>query len=157
MSSAPALLADGQVLIAGKSAIAYLLNAAHLGGIGHEQASLPSVCGNNVDGGIAVVGMTAYLPCLNGTVAIRVTKSPASMRVLWNANISGSGPPLVVAGLVWTVGKNGVLYGLDAATGQVRRQVTIGAVANDFTTPSVGDGFMLVATTNRVMAFRGTP
>ena len=54
-------------------------------------------------------------------------------------------------------GKNGVLYGLDAATGQVRRQVTIGAVANDFTTPSVGDGFMLVASTNRVLAFRGTP
>jgi outer membrane protein assembly factor BamB len=157
MSTAPVLLADGQVLIAGKSAIAYLLNGAHLGGIGHEQASLASVCGNNVDGGIAVVGFTVYLPCLNGTVAIRVTKSPPSMRVLWSAAISGSGPPLVVAGLVWTVGKNGVLYGLDAATGQVRRQVNIGAVANDFTTPSVGDGFMLVASTNQVLAFRGTP
>jgi polyvinyl alcohol dehydrogenase (cytochrome) len=115
------------------------------------------VCGNNIDGGVAFVGMTVYLPCLNGTVAIRVTKSPPSMKVLWSANISGSGPPLVVAGLVWSVGKNGVLYGLDAATGQVRRQVNIGAVANDFTTPSVGDGFMLVASTNRVMAFRGTP
>ena len=157
MSSAPALLADGQVLIAGKSAIAYLLNGAHLGGIGNEEASLASVCGNNIDGGVAFVGMTVYLPCLNGTVAIRVTKSPATLRVLWSANISGSGPPLVVAGLVWTVGKNGVLYGLDAATGKVRRQVNIGAVANDFTTPSVGDGFMLVASTNRVLAFRGTP
>jgi outer membrane protein assembly factor BamB len=157
MSAAPALLADGEVLIAGKSAIAYLLNGAHLGGIGHEQTSLASVCGNNIDGGVAFVGMTVYLPCLNGTVAIRVTKSPPAMRVLWSANISGSGPPLVVAGLVWTVGKNGVLYGLDAASGQVRRQVNIGAVANDFTTPSVGDGFMLVASTNRVLAFRGTP
>ncbi|MGB8197235.1 MAG: PQQ-binding-like beta-propeller repeat protein [Acidimicrobiales bacterium] len=157
MSAAPVLFADGQVLIAGKSAIAYLLNGAHLGGIGHEQASLSSVCGNNIDGGIAVVGMTAYLPCLNGTVAIHVTKSPASLKVLWNANISGSGPPLVVAGLVWTVGKNGVLYGLDAATGQVRHQANIGAVANDFTTPSVGAGFLLVASTNRVVAFRGTP
>ena len=60
------------------------------------------------------------------------------MRVLWSANISGSGPPLVVAGLVWTVGKNGVLYGLDAATGQVRRQVTIGAVRQRLHDPERG-------------------
>jgi polyvinyl alcohol dehydrogenase (cytochrome) len=157
MSTAPVLLADGQVVLAGKSAIAYLLNGAHLGGIGHQQASLSSVCANNIDGGIALVGMTVYLPCLNGTVALRVTKSPPSLRVLWRAHVTGSGPPLVVAGLVWTVGKNGALYGLDAATGQVRRQVNIGAVANDFTTPSVGNGFMLVASTSRVLAFRGTP
>ncbi len=157
MTTAPVLLADGQVVLVGKSAIAYLLNGAHLGGIGNQEASLPSVCGNNIDGGVAIVGMTVYLPCLNGTVALRVTKSPPSMRVLWSASVDGSGPPLVVAGLVWTVGKNGVLYGLDSATGQVRRQVNIGAVANDFTTPSVGDGFLLVASTNRVLAFRGTP
>jgi outer membrane protein assembly factor BamB len=157
MTTAPVLLADGQVVLVGKSAIAYLLNGAHLGGIGNQEASLSSVCGNNIDGGVAIVGMTVYLPCLNGTVALRVTKSPPSMRVLWSASVDGSGPPLVVAGLVWTVGKNGVLYGLDAATGQVRRQVTIGAVANDFTTPSVGDGFMLVASTNRILAFKGTP
>jgi polyvinyl alcohol dehydrogenase (cytochrome) len=157
MSTSPVLLADGQVVLAGKSAIVYLLNGAHLGGIGHEQSSLASVCANDIDGGVALVGMTVYLPCLNGTVAVRVTKSPPSLRVLWRANITGSGPPLVVGGLVWTVGKNGVLYGLDAASGQVRRQVTVGAVANDFTTPSVGDGFMLVASSYRVMAFRGTP
>src|ERR1700722_18121123 len=143
MTTAPVLLADGQVVLVGKSAIAYLLNGAHLGGIGNPEASLSSVCGNNIDGGVAIVGMTVYLPCLNGTVALRVTKTPPSMRVLWSASVDGSGPPLVVAGLVWTVGKNGVLYGLDAATGQVRRQVNIGAVANDFTTPSVGGGFML--------------
>jgi hypothetical protein len=58
---------------------------------------------------------------------------------------------------VWTVGKNGVLYGLDRATGTVRQQASIGAVDNDFTTPSVGDGFMLVASSYRVMAFRGSP
>jgi outer membrane protein assembly factor BamB len=157
MSTAPALLADGQVVLAGKSAIVYLLNGAHLGGIGRQEASLSSVCGNNIDGGSAVVGMTVYLPCLNGTVALRVTKSPPSLKVLWSANVSGSGPPLVVADLVWTVGQNGVLYGLDAATGHVRQQATIGDVANHFTTPSVGDGLMLVASANRVLAFRGTP
>jgi hypothetical protein len=150
-------LADGQVILTGKSRIVYLLNGAHLGGIGRQETSLPSVCLNDVDGGSAFVGMTVYLPCLSGTVALRVTKSPASLRVLWSAGLDGSGPPIVAAGLVWTVGKNGILYGLDAATGQVRRQVSIGAVDNDFTTPSVGDGLMLVASSYRVLAFRGTP
>jgi predicted Zn-dependent protease len=58
---------------------------------------------------------------------------------------------------VWTVGKNGVLYGLSPATGRVRQQASIGAVDNDFTTPSIGDGFMFVASSNRVIAYRGTP
>jgi outer membrane protein assembly factor BamB len=157
MSTAPVLLGDGQVVLAGKSPTVYLLNGAHLGGIGTQEASLSSVCSNDIDGGSAVAGMTVYLPCLNGTVAVHVTKSPASLRVMWNANVDGSGPPIVAAGLVWTVGKNGVLYGLDASTGRVRQQVAIGSVDNDFTTPSVGDGLMLVASSYRVLAFRGIP
>ena len=156
MTTAPVLLADGQVVLAGKSQIAYLLNGAQLGGIGTQEASLASVCTNDIDGGSAFVGMTIYLPCLSGPVAIHVTKSPASLQMLWQASVGG-GPPIVAAGLVWTVGKNGVLYGLSPATGAVQQQVTIGAVDNDFTTPCVGDGLMLVASTYRVLAFRGVP
>jgi hypothetical protein len=63
----------------------------------------------------------------------------------------------VAADLVWTVGKNGVLYGLGESTGAVRQQANVGSVDNDFTTPSVGDGFLLIASSNRVVAFRGTP
>jgi outer membrane protein assembly factor BamB len=132
------------------------LNGEHLGGIGKQEASLSSVCSNDIDGGSAIVGMTVYLPCLNGPVAVRVSKTPASLKVLWGAS-AGSGPPIVAAGLVWTVGKDGTLYGLDAATGQVRQQTSIGAVDNDFTTPSIGDGLMLVASSYRVVAFRGSP
>ena len=40
LSMAPALLGDGQVVIAGKAGIAYLLDGARLGGIGGQQASL---------------------------------------------------------------------------------------------------------------------
>ncbi len=156
MSTAPVLLSDGQVVLAGKARIGFLLNGAHLGGIGTQEASLASLCSNDIDGGSAFVGLTVYLPCTAGPVAIRVTKSPAALRMLWQAGVGG-GPPIVAAGLVWTVGKNGVLYGLTPATGQVRQQVAIGAVDNDFTTPSVGDGLMLVASSYRVMAFRGTP
>jgi outer membrane protein assembly factor BamB len=156
MTTAPVLLADGQVVLAGKARIAYLLNGAHLGGIGHQEASLSSLCSDDIDGGSAFVGMTIYLPCLTGPVAVHVTKSPASLRVLWQTSVGG-GPPIVAAALVWTVGKNGVLYGLNPATGGVRQQVSIGAVDNDFTTPSIGDGLMLVASTYRVVAFRGVP
>ena len=37
MSTAPVLLASGQVVLAGKSPRVYLLNGAHLGGIGHPE------------------------------------------------------------------------------------------------------------------------
>lgn len=151
MSTAPALLSNGQVVGAGKSPTVYLLNGAHLGGIGHEEASLSDVCGNDIDGGSAVVGTTVYLPCLNGPVALRVSTTPPGFRVLWQSSVGG-GPPIVAAGLVWTIGQNGVLYGLDASTGHVHQQASIGVPANHFPTPSVGDGLLLAASANRVVA-----
>jgi hypothetical protein len=54
MSMAPALLANGQVVVSGKSRIIYLLNGAHLGGIGHEESSLASGCSQDIDGGPAL-------------------------------------------------------------------------------------------------------
>jgi outer membrane protein assembly factor BamB len=155
MSMAPVLLANGQVLLAGKSRIVYLLNGNHLGGIGNGEASLSSACGNDIDGGSARVGSLVYIPCLSGTVAIRVTASPAALRIAWQTQ-SGGGPPIVAAGLVWTIGQNGVLYGLDLSTGAVRQQATMGTPANHFPTPGVGDGILLVASANRVVAFRAT-
>jgi len=160
MSTAPALLADGQVVLAGKSRIVYLLNGAHLGGIGHQQATLGAVgsaimgsaCSEDIDGGAAVVGMTVYLPCVSGIIAVRATSSPPSLHLLWSSGIGG-GPPIVAAGLVWTIGQNGVLYGLDPATGKVREQVTIGTPANHFPTPSVVDGLLLAPSSDRVVAF----
>jgi outer membrane protein assembly factor BamB len=160
MSTAPVLLPDGQVVLAGKSRIVYLLNGARLGGIGGQQATLGdgshaimgSACGNDIDGGIAMAGMTVYLPCTSGIIAVRVTQSPPALDLLWSSGIGG-GPPIIAAGLVWTIGQNGMLYGLDPATGQVRQQVAIGAPANHFPTPSVGDGLLLAACADNVVAF----
>ena len=111
MSIAPALLPDGQVLLAGKSRIIYLLSGAHLGGVGHQQATLGPACSQDIDGGVAVQGMTVYLPCLAGIMAVRATRSPPALRVLWSSG-TGGGPPITAAGLVWTMGQNGTLYGL---------------------------------------------
>ena len=160
MSTAPVLLPDGQVLLAGKSRIIYLLSGAHLGGIGHQQATLGggqhtivgSACSDDIDGGAATVGMTVYLPCLAGIVAVRATGSPPGLHLVWSSGIGG-GPPIVAAGLVWTIGQNGVLYGLDPDTGKVSQQAAIGALANHFPTPSVGDGLLLVPGAVRVVAF----
>jgi len=152
MSIAPVLLPDGQVMLAGKSRIVYLLNGAHLGGIGHQQATLGSACGQDIDGGSAVQGMTVYLPCLAGIIAVQATGSPPALHLLWSSG-TGGGPPIAAAGLVWTMGQNGTLYGLDPASGRVRQQVTIGGPANHFTTPSVGDGLLLAASAEHVVAF----
>jgi len=152
LSTAPALLPDGQVIGAGKNRTVYLLDGAHLGGIGSEQASLGSACGDDIDGGVAVSGMTVYLPCQSGTIAVRAEQSPPALRLLWSSG-TGGGPPILAAGLIWTIGQNGTLYGLNRATGTVRQQTSIGAVANHFPTPAVAGGLMLAAAARNVVAF----
>lgn len=153
MSAEPVLLADGQVLQAGKSPTAYLLNAAHLGGIGGQLASLSSACDSDIDGGAAAVGRTVYLPCVSGIVAIAAATSPPGLRLLWRSG-TGGGPPIVAGGLVWTISQAGTLFGLDPQTGQARQQAAIGTLANHFPTPSVGAGLLLAPSANRVVAFR---
>jgi outer membrane protein assembly factor BamB len=155
MSTAPALLPDGQVILAGKSRIVYLLDGAHLGGIGHQQASLASACSNDIDGGIALSGMTVYLPCFSGIIAVTAGRSPSALHLDWSSG-TGGGPPIRAAGLVWTIGQNGVLYGLDPGTGKIRQEAPIGALANHFPTPSVADGLMLAPAANDVVAFRAS-
>jgi polyvinyl alcohol dehydrogenase (cytochrome) len=153
MSTAPALLPDGQVILAGKSRIVYLLDGAHLGGIGHQQATLANACPEDIDGGIALVGMTVYLPCRTGIVAVRAAQSPPALHLLWSSG-TGGGPAIVAAGLVWTIGQDGTLYGLDPTTGKIRQRAPIGSVANHFPTPSVADGLMLAPAANDVVAFK---
>ncbi len=119
LSMAPALLGDGQVVVAGKLRTAYLLDGSSLGGIGGDQASVPRACGDNIDGGSAVVGEVVYLPCLSGTVAVRASASPPALTVLWSSPLGG-GPPILAAGRVWTMSGDGVLYALDPSTGAAR-------------------------------------
>jgi outer membrane protein assembly factor BamB len=152
MSMAPALLANGQVVLSGKSRIVYLLHGAHLGGVGHEETSRASGCSQDIDGGPAIVGTVVYLPCLSGPIAVRVSASPPALRLLWSSS-NGGGPPVVAAGEVWTIGSDGVLYGLNPSTGRVRQRATIGAPANHFATASVADGLLLCATSTHVITF----
>ncbi len=153
MSTAPALLPDGRVVLAGKSRIVFLLNGQHLGGIGGQQAKLGPVCDEDIDGGMATVGDTVYLPCLGGIAAVSVAGASPGLRLLWSSRIGG-GPPIVAGGLVWTISRYGTLSGIDPATGRLQQKAAIGAPANHFPTPSVGDGLLLAPSSNKVVAFR---
>ena len=155
MSMAPALLADGRVLVAGKSGSAYLLDGSRPGGIGGQQATRADACRGAIEGGAAVLGATVVVPCRRGPVAVRVSTRPAGLSVRWRAAVGG-GPPIAAAGLVWTIASDGVLYGLDPASGAVRTHAPIGAIANHFPTPGVGAGLLLAAAARQVVAFRTT-
>ena len=67
MSAEPVLLPGGQVMLAGKSPTAYLLNGAHLGGIGGQLASLASACNGDIDGGAAVRAAPCTCPVSAGS------------------------------------------------------------------------------------------
>ena len=71
---------------------------------------------------------------------------------MWRAG-TGGGPPIAAAGLIWTIGQNGTLYGLSPATGRVQQQAPIGSVANHFPTPAVAGGLLLAPTATDVVAF----
>ena len=151
-STGVALLPDGHVVAGSKSRTAYLLNGSSLGGIGGQEAALADACGTDIDGGLAFEGATVYLPCQDGPVALQVSSSPAGLRSLWSSSVGG-GPPIVAGGLVWTIGSNGTLYGLNPSSGAVSAQADIGAPANHFPTPSVGAGLLLAPSADRVVAF----
>jgi hypothetical protein len=70
-STSPVLL-PGQVVQAGKSRTAYVLKRGSLGGIGGQQLTVGSLCGNNFDGGSAFTESKVYLPCRNGTISATV-------------------------------------------------------------------------------------
>jgi len=153
-SSSPALLPNGLVVQAGKSAIAYLLRQGTLGGIGGQLSQL-AICGNDVDGGHAVSGNVVYLPCLSGVTALQTNASPPGLATVWRTTSGAGGPPIVASGLVWTISSSGELFGLAPSTGAVAQQFALGPEANHFPTPAVGDGLLLAPAARQVHAFAG--
>ena len=126
LSMAPALLPDGQVVIAGKAGIAYLLDGARLGRhrrpAGLAGLGLPRRRGRGQRR-----GGERRLPALSERHRGRPGRDAPRPRCgRCGAPATGGGPPIVAAGLVWTIGQDGTLSGLDPATGSVRQQASIG-------------------------------
>jgi outer membrane protein assembly factor BamB len=144
----------GFVLQIGKTDIAYLLRQGHLGGEEGQIASL-SVCSGDPDGGHAVEGSIVYIPCPNGVTAIKVSRQAPHLKQLWTDSNGASSSPIVADGLVWTIGGDNAVHGLNPANGKEVVSIPFGGYANHFPTPSVGDGLLLLPGTDQVFAFMG--
>jgi len=151
-SMTPVLAGSGQILMAGKRGVAYLLDAAGLGGVGGQRAEL-AVC--PAFGGAAVLGPVVILPCASGgPAAVRV--SPGALRLLWRGPSAADGSPVAGGGAVWvTANSAGVLYQLDPATGQVRQRIAVGSQLPHFASPSLSGRLVLVGTLHGVVAVSG--
>ena len=151
-SMTPALAGSGQILMAGKRGVAYLLDAADLGGIGGQRAKL-AVC--PAFGGAAVTGPVVILPCASGgPAAVRV--SPGALRLIWRGPGAADGSPVAGGGAVWvTANAAGVLYELDPASGRVRQHIALGTSLPHFASPALSGGLVLVGTLHGVIAVSG--
>jgi outer membrane protein assembly factor BamB len=148
------VLVDGFVFQVGKTDTAYLLRQGHLGGEDGQVASLP-VCQGDPDGGHAVMGSVVYVPCPNGVTAIMVSAKAPYLKLLWTDNDGAHGAPIIADGLVWTIGADKAVHGLNPANGKEVVSIPFGTPANHFPTPSAADGLLLLPGVNQVFAFMG--
>lgn len=151
-SMTPALTGSGQILMAGKRGVAYLLGAANLGGIGGQRATI-SLC--NAFGAAAIKGSTVIVPCNGGgPAAVRVGRS--SMAVRWRGPAQADGSPVIGGGAVWvTANSAGVLYELGLARGRVVHSIRLGAALPHFASPSLSGRLVLIGTLHGVVAVTG--
>jgi len=150
-SMSPALLPDGQILQVGKSGTGYLLDSAHLGGVGGQVASGP-VCA--AFGGAAVSGSVAYVPCLTGLAAVNTAGN--SVTVAWRGPADVWGSPVIGGGAIWVASPDsGVLDELSPATGQVRYQLRVASALPHFVSPTLSGTLVLVGTLTGVTAVSG--
>jgi outer membrane protein assembly factor BamB len=151
-STQPALLASGMLFALGKSGTAYLISAAHPGGVGGQLAQAP-VC--PAYGAAAVQGSTVYEPCEQGGMAA-IGTAGGQIRVLWRGPASAWGSPVVGGGAVWvTDWTAGTLYELDPATGAIRYSLSLGPVLPHFASLSMTGSHAFLGTMEGVVAVAG--
>lgn len=149
-SSNPVLLGDF-VLIVGKRGTGYVLRRSALGGVGGQVASA-EIC--RAFGGSAVSEGVAYLPCTDGTRAVRLDGS-GTPTVVWRTPVRANGSPTVGGGAVWVTDYSaGTLYALDPATGAVRAQLPTGTLPH-FASPTLAGDHAYLGTMDGVLAVSG--
>ena len=152
-STQPALLASGMLLALGKSGIAYLISAAHPGGVGGQLAQA-GVC--PAYGAAAVAGSTVYEPCEQGGMAA-ISTAGDKLSVLWRGPASAWGSPVVGGGAVWvTDWSAGTLYELDPATGATRSSLRLGTSLPHFASMSMTGSHAFLGTMEGVLAVTGS-
>jgi len=151
-STQPALLPDGMMLADGKSGTAYLVDAAHLGGVGGQVAQA-QVC--EAYGGAAVAGSIVYEPCSQGGLAA-VSTTGDKIRVLWRGPAQAQGSPVIGGGRVWVTDyQGGTLYELDPGTGATRGSLSLGTTLPHFSSMSMTGSHAFLSTMEGVIAVGG--
>ncbi len=153
-SSMPLLLPGGLVFEIGKQGVGYLLRAGALGGTGGAPAFQAHVCNGSFGGGVYFNGVI-YVACSNGLQALLLNTSTPSFAAVsgFHADSGAVGPPIVAAGMVWSVDwHNGTLFALDPATGATRFSTNLGSV-DHFISPSAAGGRLFAGAGDRVSAF----
>ena len=152
-STAPVLLPNGVVFQVGKLHTAYVLNAAHLGGIGGQESETANFCEEDPDGGDAQVDGTVYVPCGDGLRA--VTPTPDTPPVAkWKTDTGAHDSPVYAGGMVWSIGGS-TLYALDPANGTDRYRFSLTQPATNFPAPAAADGLVVAPGTDQLFAFDG--
>jgi polyvinyl alcohol dehydrogenase (cytochrome) len=147
-SLSPAVVGSA-IVIAGKRGVGYVLDPAHLGGIGGQRGQ-SEIC--RAFGGTAVSGTTLFVPCRDGIRSVTVDPGAGSLRTGWHGPAGAKGSPVVAGGAVWVVDYDGgLLYLLDAGSGKVRSQLAIGE-APHFASPTVAAGHGYVGTMTGVVS-----
>ncbi|WP_245665906.1 PQQ-binding-like beta-propeller repeat protein [Actinoplanes subtropicus] len=147
-SLSPAVVGSA-IVIAGKRGVGYVLDPAHLGGIGGQRGR-SDVC--RAFGGTAVSGTTLFVPCQDGIRSVSLDAASGRLRTDWHGPSGAKGSPVVAGGAVWVVDYDGgLLYLLDPASGKVRSQLAIG-VAPHFASPTVAAGHGYVGTLTGVVS-----
>jgi hypothetical protein len=145
----PVLLPDGTVFSVGKTNTAYLLRQDDL----TQVAAVDGVCGSDPDGGPAYdrARQRVLVPCRGGGLQV-VDLAGRTTGPRWAGADSA---PVLVGDTVWAVdARDDALAAFDAATGQRRQSLDVGADVPVFTSPTVALGLVLVATADGVTAFR---
>jgi outer membrane protein assembly factor BamB len=146
-SMGPLLLPGRLIFADGKNGQGYLLHAGALGGVGGQAQVMP-VCA--AFGGAAVAGSTLFVPCTDGLRQVLVGPG-ASLSLGWQAQAPITGSPIVGGHTVYSLDPGGVLYALDAASGNVRATLSVGATSR-FATPALSGNQVFVGTLTGVVA-----
>jgi len=150
-SLGPLLLDGGRVFVAGKNGVGYVLNAAHLGGIGGEVAKR-GICDGGAFGGSATDGSIVVVGCSGGPMGVKIG-GDGTISAVWHGPGGRSGAPVIAGSSAWLVSNSGHLFAIETATGSVQADIKLGDRVPGFPTPTVMPDAVYAPAGPRLVAF----
>lgn len=149
-STDPLLLPNGDVFIAGKQGVGYVLSVADLSGGPLYSATVCSSGAQAIGGSIFYDGLIV-VSCSNGLVGL--TLSGQSFSVAWTAGTGLVGPPIASGGDIWFVDiASGSLEAVDPSDGKTVEVIAVGSAVH-FESPAASGGRIFVFGGGKFQAF----